>query len=159
MLHILARDRQPRTTAYRVDEIQRLVGHRLPDRYNVLNTVRNFAYPSDKISLQGLSTFGLSEWNTTPGAQHAARPRVTTGDHIYAFLIEHGPANAEDIIEHTQRKAGTTRRNVQGVINHDPANRFVRTPDRRVAANPLHKGDNPDVTALTVGPRQSKPPT
>ncbi len=150
VLYILASDQQPRTTAYLVDEIQRLVGHHLPDRYNVLNAVRNFAYPSDKISLRGPSTFGLSEWDTTPDAQHAARPRVTTGDHIYAFLTEHGPANTEDIIEHTQRKAVTTRRNVQDVINHDPANRFVRTPDRRVVANPFHKGLNPDATALTV---------
>ena len=156
VLHILARDRQPRTTAYLVDEIQRLVGHHLPDRYNVLNAVRNFAYPSDTISLQGLSTFGLSEWNSTQDAQHAARPRVTTGDHIYTFLMEHGPANTENIIEHTQRKAGTTRRNVQDVINHDPANRFVRTPDRRVAANPFHKGLNPDTTALTVVPDEQR---
>ena len=150
MLHILTRDQQPRTTAYLVDEIHRLVGHHLPDRYNVLNAVRNFAYPSGKTSLRGPSTFALSEWDSTLDGQHPARPRVTTGDHIYAFLTEHGPANTEDIIEHAQRKAVTTRRNVQDVINHDPANRFVRTPDRRVAANPFHKGLNPEATALTV---------
>ena len=152
VVHILARDQQPRTTTYLVDETQRLVGHHLPDGYNVLNAARNFAYTSDQISHQGRSTFGLRGWNATLNTPNLARPRTTTGDHIYAFLMEHGPTDFEEIINHAQHMARTTRRNVQDVINHDPAKRFVRAPDRRVAANPFHNGLNPNATVLTVVP-------
>ena len=97
-----------------------------------------------------MSTFGLREWDAARNAANAVRARTTTGDHIHAFLMEHGPTDVEDIIEHAQWVTGTTRRNVQDVINHDPAKRFVKTPDRRVAANPFHKGFNPTATTLTV---------
>ena len=70
--------------------------------------------------------------------------------------MESGPANIESIIEHVQRKTGTTRRSVQDVINHDPRKRFVRTPDRRVAANLFHMGLNPDIITLMVVPDGQK---
>ncbi len=155
VLHILERDQRPRSAAYLIDETGRLVGHHLPHGYNLPNAVHNFAYPSDEVTLQGRSTFGLREWGTTRNVPHAPNVNkvpTSTGDHIYVFLMEHGPSNVDEAIEHAMRTVGTERRTIQDVINRDHAKRFVRLPDRRVAANPFHKGLNPSATALTVVP-------
>ena len=152
ILRVLARDQKPCATAYLVDEIKRLVGHHLPDRYNILNAVRNFAYTSEEVHRQSQSTFGLKEWYSATDVQNATRLRGKTGDLAHAFLKEHGPAKAEDVIGHVQQVARTTRRTVQDVINHDPSERFIRTPDGRVAANPLHQSDDADTATLTVVP-------
>ena len=155
VLHILERDQRPRSAAYLIDETGRLVGHHLPDGYNLPNAVHNFAYPSDEVTLQGRSTFGLREWGTTrnvPNTPNVNKVPTTTGDHIYVFLMEHGPSNIDEAIEHALQSVGTERRTIQDVINHDYAKRFVRLPDRRVAANPFHKGLNPSATAPTVVP-------
>ena len=155
VLHVLERDQRPRSAPYLIDETRRLVGHHLPDGYNLPNAVHHFAYHSDEVTLQGRSTFGLRKWGTTrnvPNAPNVNEVPTTTGDHIYVFLMEHGPANINDAIEHALRTVGTERRTIQDVINHDHAKRFVRLPDRRVAANPFHKGLNPITTTLTVVP-------
>ena len=155
VLHVLERDQRPRSAPYLIDETRRLVGHHLPDGYNLPNAVHNFAYHSDEVTLQGRSTFGLRKWGTTrnvPNAPNVNEVPTTTGDHIYVFLMEHGPSNINDAIEHALRTVGTERRTIQDVINHDHAKRFVRLPDRRVAANPFHKGLNPITTTLTVVP-------
>ena len=152
-LHILERDQRPRSAAYLIDETGRLVGRHLPNGYNLTNAVHNFAYHSDEVALRGRSTFGLREWGTTrnvPNTPNVNKVPTSTGDHIYVFLMEHGPSNIDDAIEHALRTVGTERRTIQDVINRDYAKRFVRLPDRRVAANPFHKGLNPYATALTV---------
>ena len=152
-LHILERDQRPRSAAYLIDETGRLVGHHLPNGYNLTNAVHNFVYHSDEVALRGRSIFGLREWGTTrnvPNAPNVNKVPTSTGDHIYVFLMEHGPSNIDDAIEHALRTVGTERRTIQDVINRDYAKRFVRLPDRRVAANPFHKGLNPYATALTV---------
>ncbi|MCY4557972.1 MAG: hypothetical protein OXF79_16725 [Chloroflexi bacterium] len=155
VLHILKRDQRPRSAPYLIDETRRLVGLHLPDGYNLPNAVHHFAYHSDEVTLQGRSTFGLRKWGTTrnvPNAPNVNEVPTTTGDHIYVFLMEHGPSNINDAIEHALRTVGTERRTIQDVINHDNAQRFVRLPDRRLAANPFHKGLNPIATTLTVVP-------
>ena len=160
MLRILARDQKPSTTAYLVDEIKRLASNHLPDGYNILNAVHNFAYASEEVHRQSRSTFGLMEWYDATDVQNAARPRGKTGDIAHAFLLEHGPSNVEDVIEHVHRVARTTRRTVQEVINHDPAGRLIRLSDRRVAANPILRDYNPGTPSLAVVPDEhSQPPT
>lgn len=152
VLRVLARDQKPCATAYLVDEIKRLVGHHLPDRYNILNAVRNFAYTSEEVHRQSMSTFGLKAWYAAQDVQNPTRRRGRTKDIAHAFLKEQGPAKVEDVIEHVQQVAQTTRRTVQDVINHDPSERFIRTPDGLVAANPLHGNNDADTATLTVVP-------
>ena len=160
VLHILARDQQPLTTTYLVGEIERLVGHALPTGYHILNSFNNFAYKSDLIALQGRSIFGLRAWGQYQKTYRTARTQGTTGDHIYAFLMEKGPAGVANIIEHVQQVTNVQRRTIQDAINHDPAERFVSISERRVAANPVPKGYNPETPSLTVVPDgHSQPPT
>ena len=152
MLRIFARDQKPRTTQYLTSEIERLVGHILTDGYNTLNAVRVTASTLDKVSWQGLSTFGLKKWDTTLDPQDMARPRGRTGDLIYAFLMQHGPADIDDVIQHFQQTTRAKKRTVQGAINHDPKERFIRIPDGRVSANPIRQSRGADSSALTVIP-------
>ena len=152
MLRIFARDQKPRTTQYLTSEIARLVGHLLPNGYNTLSAVRVSASTLDAVSWQGLSTFGLNMWKTTLGPQNMARPRGRTGDLIYAFLMQHGPADIDDVIEHFKQTFNAKKRTVQGAINHDPADRFIRIPDQRVAANPISQSNDADISTLTVVP-------
>ena len=74
MLRIFTRDQKPRTTQYLTSEIERLVGHLLPDGYNTLSAVRFTASTLDKVSWQGLSTFGLKNWDTTLDPQNMGPP-------------------------------------------------------------------------------------
>ena len=150
VLRVLARDQKPCATAYLVDEIKRLVGHHLPDRYNILNAVRNFAYTSEEVHRQSMSTFGLKAWYAVQDVQNPTRRRGRAKDIAHAFLKEQGPAKVEDVIKHVQQVAQTTRRTVQDVINHDRCEHFIRTPDGLVAANPLHRNNDADNAALTV---------
>ena len=158
MIRILSRDRQPRSTEHLTDEINRLVGHLLPDGYNTLNAIRNVTSTSDEISWQGLATFGLREWDTNIGAQSAGR-RGRTSDLIYSFLVQHGPADIEDVVRHVQQTTKAKKRTVADAINNDPENRFIRFEERRIAANPIPRDHNPDGLAPTVIPdtRQEGP--
>ena len=159
LLRILARDEEPRATAHLVDEIERLVGRFLPDGYNALNAVRNFAYTSEAVHRPSLSTFGLKEWYAAPDVQDTPHPRGKTGDTAHAFLMENGPAKVEDVIKHVQLVARTTRRTIQDVINHDAANRFVRTPDRRGGRQPVPQGPQPPHHRPDSRPRRATNPT
>ena len=160
VLHILARDQQPRTTKYLVGEVERLVGHALPTGYHILNSFNNFVYKSDLISLQGRSTFGLRAWGHHQETHRTARAQGSTKDHIYAFLMEQGPADAETVIEHVQGATNVQRRTVQDAINHDLGERFIRLSGERMAANPVPKANNPDAPALKAVPDgHSQPPT
>ncbi|MCY4557969.1 MAG: hypothetical protein OXF79_16710 [Chloroflexi bacterium] len=155
MIRVLERDRQPRTTAYLDEEIRNLVGYLLPHGYNTINAIRNAAYPSDEISWQGTSTFGLTEPNATTDHQKSGR-RGRTGDRIHAFLMEHGPANVEDIIEHIQQNSNAKRRTVQDAVNHDLKDRFIRLSDRRIAANPILEGHDRTPRSPMVVPDENK---
>ena len=155
MLRIFARDQQPRTSAYLTSETERLVGHFLPHRYNTLNAGRIAAAKSDDVSWQGLSTFGLKEWETALDPHNMVSPRGRTGDLIYAFLMQHGPADIDDVIQHIQQTSDTKKRTVQEAINHDPADRFIRLSDQRFAANPIPQRHNPGALSLTVVPDAS----
>ena len=150
MLRIFVRDQKPRKTAYLTSEIERLVGHLLPSRYNTLSAIRMAASASDQVSWQGPSTFGLKEWETALDPKNMAHPRGRTGDLIYVYLMQNGPADIEDVIEHFQQTANMKKRTVQESLNHDPADRFTRISDQRVAANPIPQGHNPNATALVV---------
>ena len=152
MLRILARDQEPHNTDYLTVEVQRLARHFLPDGYNTRSAVRATLSRHDEISWQGRATFGLRKWDTALGPQNMVTRRGRTGDLIYAFLMEHGPADIETVIEHVQRTTSVQSRIVQEAINHDPARRFVRTPDGHVAANPLHRSRDAGTCALTVVP-------
>ena len=158
MIRILSRDGQPCSIQYLTEEINRLVGHLLPDRYNTLNAIRNVTSTSDEISWQGLATFGLKEWDTNIGAKNTGR-RGRTGDLIYAFPVQHGPTDIDDVIRHVQQTTKAKKRTVADAINNDPENRFIRVEDRRIAANPIPRDHNPDGLALTVIPdtRQEGP--
>ena len=79
-----------------------------------------------------------------------ARPRGRIGDLIYVYLMQNGPADIEDVIEHFQQTANIKKRTVQESLNHDPADRFIRISDQRVAANPIPQGHNPNAPALVV---------
>ena len=90
-----------------------------------------------------------------------ASHRGRNGDLIYAFLIQHGPADIDDVIEQVQQTTGTKKRTIQNSLNHDPADRFIRISDRRFAANPIPKGHNPGAPSLVVVPdehRHQPPP-
>ena len=152
VLRILARDQEPRNTDYLTVEVQRLARHFLPDGYNTRSAVRATLSRHDEISWQGRATFGLRKWDTALGPRNMVTRRGRTGDLIYAFLMEHGPADIETVIEHVQRTTSVQSRIVQEAINHDPARRFVRTPDGHVAANPLHQSRDAGTCALTVVP-------
>ena len=157
MLRIFARDQQPCTIQFLTTEIQRLVGQFLPNGYNTVNAIRNFASTSDAVSWQGLSTFGLKEWENALNPQNMALHRGRTGDLIYAFLMQHGPADIDDVIEHFQQTTNAKKRTVQESINHDPKDRFIRIYDQRVAANPIPKGHNPGVPSLMGVPDAHRP--
>ena len=161
MLRIFVREQQPHTTAYLTKEVERLVGQFLPNGYNTFSAVRAAAYTSEEVSRQGPSTFGLKEWDTTTNPYDMPhRSRGSTGDLIYAFLTQHGPADIEDVIEHAHQTSKAKRRTVQEALNHDPANRFIRLSDRRVAANPIPQDHNPGTPSLVValGSQQQQPP-
>ena len=161
MLRIFARDQQPRTTAYLASETERLVGHLLPSQYNTTDATRAAAYESDEVSWQGLSTFGLKRWDTALHPQNMVSPRGRTGDLIYVYLMQYGPADIDDVIKHVQRSSKAKTRTVQEAVNHDPANRFIRLADGRMAANPIPRGHNPGTPFLTVVPdddRHRPPP-
>ena len=151
MTRILSRDNEPHSTQYLTDEINRLVGHLLPNGYNILNAIRNVTVTSNEISWQGLGTFGLREWETDIGSQYTGR-RGRTSDLIYAFLVKHGPTHVNDVIEHVQRATKAKKRTVTAAINNDPECRFILMEDRRVAANPIPRDRNPSGIALTVIP-------
>ncbi|MCY4557968.1 MAG: hypothetical protein OXF79_16705 [Chloroflexi bacterium] len=151
MTRILSRDNEPHSTQYLTDEINRLVGHLLPNGYNILNAIRNVTVTSNEISWQGLATFGLTQWETNIAAQDTGR-RHSTGDLVYAFLLNAGPAGIDDVIQHVQRTTKAKKRTVANAINHDPENRFIRMDDRRIAANPIPDHHNPGGPALTVIP-------
>ncbi len=151
IIRILSRDGQPRSIQYLADEITSLVGHLLPSEYNTRNAIRNATKASDEISWQGLATFGLIRWETDIVAQNTGR-RHSTGDLVYAFLVNHGPADIDDVIAHVQRTTKAKKRTVANAINHDPENRFIRMDDRRIAANPIPDHHNPGGPALTVIP-------
>ena len=151
IIRVLSRDGQPRSIQYLADEITSLVGHLLPSAYNTRNAIRNVTKASDEISWQGLATFGLTRWETSIVAQDTGR-RHSTGDLVYAFLVNDGPADIDDVIQHVQRTTKAKKRTVANAINHDPENRFIRMDDRRIAANPIPDHHNPDGPALTVIP-------
>ena len=148
---ILSREREPRSTQYLTDEINRLVGHLLPDAYNTLNAIRNVNVTSDEISWQGLGTFGLREWETDIRPQHTGR-RGRTSDLIYAFLVKHGPTDVNAVIERVQGVTKAKTRTIRAAINNDPECRFILMEDKRVAANPIPRELNPTGLALTVIP-------
>ena len=151
VIRVLSRDGQPRSIQYLTDEITSLVGHLLPNAYNIRNAIRNATKASDEISWQGLATFGLTQWETSIAAQDTGR-RHSTGDLVYAFLRNAGPAGIDDVIQHVQRITKAKKRTVANAINHDPENRFIRMDDRRIAANPIPDHHNPGGPALTVIP-------
>ena len=152
MLRILTRDQQPHTVAYLAKETELLVSHLLPDGYNTLGAVRVTASTSDEISWQGLSTYRLKQWDTALDSQNMATARGRTGDLIYTFLTQHGTADIEAVIEHVQKNSKAKRRTVQEAINHDHAQRFSRTPDGCVAANPIRRKRDSDASELAMVP-------
>ena len=152
MLRIFARDGKPHPTAYLISEVEHLVGQFLPEGYNTLAAVRATLSKSDDISWQGPSTFGLRKWETNLDPRSMAGTRPRTGDLIHAFLIQHGPADVDEVIEHVQRISTAKQRTIQEAINHDPAKRFVRTSDGRVLANPIPHGHNPGAPSLEIVP-------
>ena len=156
MLRILARDQEPHTTHYLTRETEKLVGHFLPDGYNTLSAIRSAAAKSNEVSWQGLSTYGLRKWDTALKPQNMPRPRGRTGDLIYTFLNQHGPADISDVIKHVQRSSKAKTRTIQEAVNHDPANRFIRLADGRMAANPIPQGHNPGTPYLTVVPDKDR---
>ena len=151
-LRILTRDHRPHTTAHLAEEIRRLVGRFLPPQYNISEAVRAAAYESDEFSWQGLSTFGLKIWDTSLEPHDMLGRRGRTGDLIYAYLMQHGPADMQDIIAQVQRTTNIKRRTIQDAVNHDPANRFLKLDERRVAANPVPQDHNPTAGRLVVIP-------
>ena len=152
ILRILKRDQETRTTAQLVTEVERLVGQFLPAEYHLLAAVRAAISKSDAVTWQGRSTFGLRQWETTLGTHNMVVRHKTTGDLIYAFLMQHGPADVREIIKHVQQNSTAKKRTVQEAINHDAAKRFLRTPDGRVVINPIPKDLNPDAPSLKITP-------
>ena len=152
MLRIFARNQQPCTIQFLTSEIERLVGHLLPDGYNTRSAVRDAISKSNAVSWQGPSTFGLKEWETALNPQSMATQHGRTGDLIYAFLTQHGAADINDVIKHFQQTANAKKRTIQESLNHDPADRFIRIHDGRVAANPIRQSRGADISALTVIP-------
>ena len=125
MLRIFARDQQPRTIAYLASETERLVGHLMPRQYNTTDAIRDAAYESDEVSWQGLSTFGLKRWDTELHPQNMVSPRGRTGDLIYVYMMQYGPADIDDVIKHFVQTASMKKRTIQESLNHDPADRFI----------------------------------
>ena len=76
----------------------------------------------------------------------------TTGDLIYAFLMQHGPADVVEIIKHVQQNSTAKKRTVQEAINHDSTKRFLRTADGGVVINPIPQSLNPDAPSLKITP-------
>ena len=97
MLRIIARDQECHTTHYLARETEKLVGRFLPDGYNTLSAIRSATAKSNEVSWQGLSTFGLKEWDTALKPQSMVARRGRTGDLIYTFLNQHGPADINDV--------------------------------------------------------------
>ncbi len=159
VLRIFKRDQEPHTMAHLVTETERLAGQFLPAEYNTRAAVRATVSKSDEISWQGRSTYGLREWDTPLDTRNTGNTRASTGDVTYAFLMEHGPTDIENLIKHVQRTASVQRRTVQEAMNHDPAHRFIWLPEQRMAANPAPQGHNPNAPPLTVVPDEhSQPP-
>ena len=160
MLRIFAREQQPRTIDYLANETEQLVGNFLPDGYNTADAIRAAAYESDQVSWQGTSTFGLKTWESALNPRDMAGRRGRTEELTYAFLMQHGPAQTHEIIDHFRQTNGAKRRTVQEALNHDPAHRFIKLSDRRVAANPISQILNPDTPALATVPdgRDHRPP-
>ena len=152
MLHIFDREQKPCTTEYLATETDRLVGHLLPKEYNTFAAIRFAAYEASEVSWQGPSTFGLRDWDTAIEPQNMAARRGRTGDLVYTFLIQNGPATVEDVIEHVQQVSTAKRRTVLHAINHDPADRFVRVGDRLITVNPIPKTYNSGAPGLQVVP-------
>ena len=150
VIRIFKRDQEPRTTTYLVTETERLAGQFLPERYNTLAAVRATTSKSEEISWQGRSTFGLREWDTALDTRNKASTRGSTADVIYAFLMDCGPTDIENVINHVQSITNVQRRTVQEAINHDGENRFIRIPNAKVAANPVPEGHNRRSRSLTV---------
>lgn len=152
MLRIFDREGEPCTTDYLVSETERMVGQFLPEGYNTLGAVRLTISRSDDITWHSPCTFGLREWST------GARSR-STGDLIYEFLLQRGPTEVEEIIEHVHGKTKAKRRTVQEAINHDREKRFIRISDGKVAVNPVPDVQNGTSPSLTVVPdqRECKP--
>ena len=155
MFRILSRDGQPRTTQYLIDEIHRLVGSSLPDGYSLSEAVKYVASASDDISWQGLATFGLRQWDTDISALKQGR-RGRTGDLVYAFLMEHGPADVDHVVRHVQRTVQAKTRTVTEAISHDPANRFLKLADGKVVINPIPQDHNPNWENLVVIPDDAR---
>ena len=151
MIRILSRDRQPRSRQYMTEEVSRLVRHLLPDGYNILNAIHNVTWKTDEISWQGPATFGLTQWDTNISAQNTGR-RGRTGDLVYTFLVQQGPAEIDDVIKHVQETTEVKKRTITDAIKNDPENQFLRIDARRIAANPIPRDHNPDGPALMVIP-------
>ena len=156
VLRILTRDQEPRTTAYLVDETERLIRHLLPDGYNIPNAVRNSVYTSDLIEWHGPSTFRLVERDSSPRPQQRVRRRGKTGNHIHAFLMDNGPAHTEGIIQHMLETFSTKETTVRDAVYRDTGDRFLRLADRRVAANPVPPEHNPDTPTLAIVPDECR---
>ena len=156
VLRILTRDQEPRTTAYLVDETERLIRHLLPDGYNIPNAVRNSVYTSDLIEWHGPSTFRVVQRDYSPRPQQRVRRHGKTGNHIHAFLMDNGPAHTEDIIQHMLETFSVKETTVQDAVYRDTGDRFLRLADRRVAANPVPPEHNPDTPTLAIVPDECR---
>ena len=160
MLRILNREQRPLATKCLASETAHLVGRFLPDGHNTTRAIRAAARASNEVSWQGMGTLGLRNWATAPDPHDSATRPGRTGNLAYAFLTQHGTADVAEVIEHVQRNSPAKRRTVQQAINHDPANRFIRISENRVAKNPIPAGHNPGSPSLIVVPdeRECKPP-
>ena len=160
MVHILTREEQPLSTKYLVYEIHRLVGRFLPDGYDLREAVKNIASTSEEISWQGLATFGLRKWNNGSNVRKSGR-RGRTSDLVYHFLVNRGPADVEDVIQHVQSVSKAKKGTIQDAVNRDPANRFLKLTNGKVMINPFPQDLNPDSQNLVVVPddaRRRPPP-
>ena len=155
VLRILTREREPRTTAYLVDETERLVRHLLPHGYNIPNAVRNSVYTSELIEWSGTSTFRFVERDSSARPQPRVRGRGQTSNHIHAFLMDNGPAHTDDIIQHMQKTFSTKETTIRDAIYRDTGKRFLRLEDRRMAANPAMPEYNPETPTLVIIPDQN----
>lgn len=132
------------------------MGDHLPTGYKTADAIRAAAYASDGVSWEGHSRFGLKRWDTALGTRDMASHRGRTGDLVYAFLMQHGPADVDEVIRYVQGNSRAKRRTIQKAVNHDPANRLVRLSDRRVAANPIPQDHNPDAGEILVLPDDAR---
>ena len=152
VVRILTREREPRTTAYLVDETERLVRHLLADGYNIPNAVRNSVYTSELIEWSGPSTFRCIERDSAPISQRKFRGRGKTSNHIHDFLMDNGPAHTDDIIQHMQETFSTKETTIRDAIYRDTGKRFLRLEDRRMAANPAMLEHNPETPTIVIIP-------